>query len=99
MGHNLSRRRAYRAGAADGWPGRYASLTVSNLDRRSGYTPRRRREQRAYRLVVAGGVAGGIGVITLVLSIAGLITATLPIIAFIVAALCVFGFLRATGQR
>ena len=36
---------------------------MSNLDRRGGYTPRRAREQRAYRLVVSGTVAGGIGVI------------------------------------
>ena len=72
---------------------------MSNLDRRGGYTPRRAREQRAYRLVVAGSVAGGIGIITLVLSIAGVIGATLPILAFIVAAICVFAFLRTTGQR
>jgi len=72
---------------------------VSNLDRRKGYTPRRAREQRAYRLVVTGAAAGGIGVITLVLAIAGVIGGTLPIIAFIVAALCIFGFLRTTGQR
>jgi predicted RND superfamily exporter protein len=72
---------------------------VSNLDRRRGYTPRRAREQRAYRLVVVGGVAGGIGVVTLVLSFIGVMGATIPIIALIVAALCVFGFLRATGQR
>jgi hypothetical protein len=72
---------------------------VSNLDRRSGYTPRRVREQRAYRMVVAGGIAGGVGVVSLVLSIAGLISGTLPVIAFIVAAICIFGFLRTTGQR
>ncbi|HEY1716041.1 MAG TPA: hypothetical protein VGG07_24295 [Solirubrobacteraceae bacterium] len=72
---------------------------MSNLDRRRGYTPRRAREQRAYRLVVVGGVAGGIGVVTLVLSFIGVMGATIPIIALIVAALCVFGFLRATGQR
>jgi hypothetical protein len=72
---------------------------VSNLDRRSSYTPRRAREQRAYRMVVIGGAAGGVGVVTLVLSIVGVISATLPIIAFIVAAICIFGFLRATGQR
>ncbi len=72
---------------------------MSNLDRRKGYTPRRAREQRAYRLVVTGAAAGGIGVITLVLAIAGVIGGTLPIIAFIVAALCIFGFLRTTGQR
>ncbi len=81
--------------------GRGATLrqTVSNLDRRSGYTPRRVREQRAYRMVVAGGAAGGIGVVTLVLAIAGVVSGAWPIIAFIVAALCVFGFLRNTGQR
>jgi hypothetical protein len=72
---------------------------VSNLDRRRGYSPRRAREQRAYRMVVVGGAAGGIGVVTLLLSIVGVIGATIPIIAFIVAALCVFGFLRSTGQR
>jgi uncharacterized membrane protein YbaN (DUF454 family) len=50
-------------------------------------------------MVVAGGIAGGIGVVTLVLAIAGVVSAGLPIIAFIVAAICAFGFLRATGQR
>ena len=72
---------------------------MSNLDRRSGYTPRRVREQRAYRMVVVGGVAGAVGVVGIVLAIAGVIGATLPIIALIVAALAIFGFLRTTGQR
>jgi hypothetical protein len=72
---------------------------VSNLERRSGYTPRRVREQRAYRLVVIGGTAGTVGVVTLVLAIAGVVSGTWPVIAFIITALCVFGFLRSTGQR
>ncbi len=72
---------------------------MSNLDRRRGYTPRKAREQRAYRLVVVGGTAGAIGVVSLALAVVGLIGLTLPILAFIVTALCVFGFLRATGQR
>jgi hypothetical protein len=72
---------------------------MSNLERRKGYTPRRAREQRAYRMVVIGGVATGVGVVSLVLAIAGVLGSTLPIIAFIVAALCIFGFLRTTGQR
>jgi hypothetical protein len=72
---------------------------VSNLDRRGGYTPRRAREQRAYRMIVAGGAAGTVGVVSLVLAVVGVIGATLPILAFIVTALCVFGFMRATGQR
>jgi hypothetical protein len=89
----------YRAAGTTARRGRYASQIVSNLDRRSGYTPRRVREQRAYRMVVVGGVAGGLGVVGLALSIVGLISATLPIIALIVAAICVFGFLRTTGKR
>jgi uncharacterized membrane protein YbaN (DUF454 family) len=50
-------------------------------------------------MVVAGGAAGGIGVVTLVLAIAGVVSGTWPVIAFIIAALCIFGFLRSTGQR
>lgn len=72
---------------------------MSNLERRRGYTPRRVREERAYRLVVTGSAAGAVGVVSLVLAIVGIVGATLPILAFIVAALCVFGFLRTTGQR
>lgn len=72
---------------------------MSNLERRRGYTPRRVREQRAYRLVLAGSASGAVGVVTLVLAVFGVIGATLPILAFIIAALCVFGFLRTTGQR
>jgi hypothetical protein len=72
---------------------------VSNLDKRRGYTPRRQREQRAYRMVVAGGTAGAVGVVTLVLAVVGVVTLALPILCFIVAALCAYGFLRSTGQR
>jgi multisubunit Na+/H+ antiporter MnhG subunit len=72
---------------------------MSNLDRRGGYTPRRVREQRAYRMVVAGGVAGTVGVVGLVLAIFTSFPGTVAVIALIVAALCVFGFLRNTGQR
>lgn len=72
---------------------------MSNLDKRRGYTPRRVREQRAYRMVVTGGVAGGVGVVTLVLAVVGVISAALPVICFIITALCVLGFMRATGQR
>jgi multisubunit Na+/H+ antiporter MnhG subunit len=70
---------------------------MANLQKRGGYTPRRVREQRAYRLVVAGGVAGTVGVVGLILAIAGVVGAGLPIIALIVAALCAFMFSRMTG--
>ena len=72
---------------------------MADLQKRGSYTPRRAREQRAYRLVVAGSVAGVVGVVSLVLAIAGVIGATLPIIALIVAALCAVGFSRTVGGR
>jgi hypothetical protein len=72
---------------------------VANLEKRGNYTPRRTREQRAYRLLVAGGTAGVVGVAGIVLSIAGVIGAALPIIALIVAALCAFGFMATVGKR
>ena len=72
---------------------------MADLEKRGSYTPRRAREQRAYRLVVAGSVAGVVGVVGLVLAIAGVIGAGLPIVALIVAALCAVGFSRTVGSR
>ena len=74
-------------------------VSMSNLDRRGGYTPRRAREQRAYRLVVIGGTAGAVGVVSLVFAIVGVIGLTLPVLALIVAAICFVLFQRATGKR
>ena len=73
---------------------RYAPV-VADIQKRGSYTPRRVREQRAYRLVVTSGVAGAVGVVTLVLAVAGVIGAGIPVIAFIVAAICLVLF-RAT---
>jgi hypothetical protein len=50
-------------------------------------------------MVVAGSVAGAVGVAGIVLAIAGLVGAWLPIIALIVAAACVMGFVRTVGSR
>lgn len=72
---------------------------MSELEKRGGYTPRRVRERRAYQLAVAGGVAGAVGVVGIVLAIAGVVGAGLPIIALIVAALCVLGFMRTVAAR
>jgi hypothetical protein len=71
---------------------------VADLQKRGSYTPRRAREQRAYRLVVAGGVAGAVGVVSLVLAIAGVIGSTLPVIALIVAAICFVMFRQMTSS-
>jgi hypothetical protein len=72
---------------------------MSNIDRRGGYTPRRVRERRAYRLIQVGGAAGAVGVISLIFAIVGVISFALPVIALILAAICMFLFQRATGQR
>jgi hypothetical protein len=72
---------------------------AGDLQKRGAYTPRRVREQRAYRLVVAGSVAGIAGVVGVVLAVAGVVSAALPIIALLLAALCAFGFMRMVGSR
>ena len=61
---------------------------MADLQKRGSYTPRRAREQRAYRLVVTGGVAGAVGVVTLVLAFIGVLGPTIPVIALIVAVIC-----------
>jgi putative flippase GtrA len=77
---------------------RYARR-VADIEKRGRYTPRRAREQRAYRLIVTGGVAGAVGVVTLVLAVAGVIGAGIPVIALIVAAICLVLFRQAVGSR
>lgn len=72
---------------------------AGELQPRGSYTPRRTREQRAYRLVVAGSTAGVVGVAGIVLSVAGVVSAALPIIALLIAALCAFGFMRTVAKR
>jgi hypothetical protein len=72
---------------------------MSNLDRRGGYTPRHVREKRAYRLAMVGAGTGGLGIVTLVLSVVGIVSFAIPVILLIVAALCAYGFMRVTGSR
>jgi hypothetical protein len=62
---------------------------VSGLERRPGSRPtRKQREQRAYRLVLAGGTAGLVAVVGLVLAALGAIGYGIPILAAVVAVLC-----------
>lgn len=72
---------------------------MADLQKRGSYTPRRAREQKAYRLVQVGSTAGAVGVLGVVLTVVGVVGAWLPILAFIVAAICVFMFRSVTGQR
>ena len=70
---------------------------MADIQKRGNYTPRQVRERRAYQLVVTGGVAGAVFVVSLVLSIAGVIGATLPVISLIVAIICVVMFRRSAS--
>jgi putative flippase GtrA len=71
---------------------------VSNIEKRGGYTPRRSREQRAYRLVVVGSGAALVGVVGVVLAAIGTVGATIPVIALIVAVICAVLFRRMVGR-
>jgi len=70
---------------------------VADIQKRGNYTPRRVRERRAYQLVVTGGVAGAVGVVTLVLAVVGAIGYTLPVVSIIVAVICAVMFRRMVG--
>jgi len=70
---------------------------VADIQKRGSYTPRRERERRAYQLVVTGGVAGAVGVVTLVLALVGVIGYTLPVVSIIVAVICAVMFRRMVG--
>jgi hypothetical protein len=72
---------------------------VANIEKRGSYTPRRVRERRAYQLVVAGSVAGVVGVVTLALAIAGVMGAGVPVIALTVAVICAVLFRRMIAPR
>jgi hypothetical protein len=72
---------------------------MANLEPRRGrYVSRRQREQRAYTLVVTGGIAGVVGVVGIILAIAGVMGAGIPIVALIVAAFCLYMFRRTVGS-
>jgi hypothetical protein len=72
---------------------------MANIDKRGKYVSRGQRERRAYQLAVGGTTAGVIGVVTLVLAVAGVLSFGLPVILLIVAALCYLGFQRSVGGR
>jgi hypothetical protein len=68
---------------------------ADNLSPRGGsQLSRRQREDRGYKLVVGGGVAGVIAVVGAVLAVVGVLGWGLPFIAVIVAAVCAFLFRR-----
>ncbi|MGI8558945.1 MAG: hypothetical protein ACR2ND_11680 [Solirubrobacteraceae bacterium] len=70
---------------------------MAGLEKRGSYTPKRVREQRAYRLIVVGGTAGVIGVVGMVLAVLGVVGTGLPVVAIVVAILCAVLFRRAVS--
>ncbi len=72
---------------------------MADIEKRGSYTPRRVREKRAYQLVVTGGVASAVFVVSLVLSIVGGLSGTIPVLALIVAVICFVLFRRTVGSR
>jgi hypothetical protein len=79
-----------------GAAGRGIIREMSDIERRGGSRmTRKQREQRAYRLVVATGVFGLIGVAGILLAILTSFGAGWPIVSLIIAAIC-FMLLRRT---
>ena len=72
---------------------------MSDLTPSSGRgVSRRTREQRAYRLLMIGGGAGVVAVVSFVLAIAGVIGYALFLVTAIVAVVCVLLFRRAVSS-
>jgi hypothetical protein len=72
---------------------------VGGLTPSSGGPPSRRgREQRAYRLVVTGGVATAVAVIGAVLAAVGVFGWAVPILAALIAVICVVLFRRTVAS-
>jgi hypothetical protein len=72
---------------------------MADLTNRPKYTPRRTREQRAFRLVQVGGVAGAVAVVGFVLALFGVIGLGIPLLAAIVAIVCVVLFRSVVGKK
>lgn len=70
---------------------------MADIERRGNHTPRSTREQRAYRLVVGGGVAAVVAVVGVVLAALGIISGSIPVLAIMVLVACVILFRRAVN--
>jgi hypothetical protein len=72
---------------------------MSSPARRPSYSPRRKREQRAYMATMVGGTAALVTVVTAILALITSFTWTIPILAAIVTVICWLVFRSATGRR
>jgi hypothetical protein len=72
---------------------------MTDLSPRGNRTPSRRaREDRAYKLVLAGGTAGAVAVVTFVLALVGVMSFGPAVLAALVAAICIILFRRTVGR-
>jgi hypothetical protein len=67
---------------------------MTDLSPRPNRSPRRAREDRAYKLVLAGGAAAVVAVVTFILAIVGVMGFGVPVLAALVAVLCGWLFRR-----
>jgi VIT1/CCC1 family predicted Fe2+/Mn2+ transporter len=74
---------------------------MSSLSPRPGRSPsnRRKRESRAYTLVMVGGISGVVAVVGVILAIVGVVGGSLPLIAAIVAVVCALLFRTTVSGR
>ena len=71
---------------------------MSDLSRRPGSgLSRNARERRAFQLVVAGGLAGAVAVVTFILAVVGIGGFGVPVLAAIIATICIMLFRRTVG--
>jgi hypothetical protein len=70
---------------------------MADLERRGNRSPRASREQRAYRLVLGGGVAAVVVVVGTVLAVLGIVGGTIPVLAAIFLVACIIMFRRTTS--
>lgn len=79
---------------ASGTPTTVSAMGNDITPRSGSRLSRRQREDRGFKLVVVGGIAGAVTVVGAVLAIAGVLGWGLPFIALIVAVVCAFMFRR-----
>jgi putative flippase GtrA len=71
---------------------------MTDLSPRPSRTPSRRsREDRAYKLVLAGGTAAVVAVVTFVLAIVGILGFGIPVLAALIAVVCGWMFRQTVG--
>jgi fatty acid desaturase len=71
---------------------------MADLERSRARPPRRSREQRAYRLVLATATLAVVAVVGFVLAIAGVIGGGIPLLAAVLAVACALLLRRTVGR-